>query len=555
MAEAASVIAKSVMPSEPAQNTSRSDFSARHPRTQSTESKEDISKPSDTAGKTDEKIPNSQNSNTQPFSKVYQEKLEKNEKQPREEKKQENKQDRMNHFVAGDMVLLSYKADTLKTAQHQKLSKNTPITTENSKPKTALLQKPKSQKSSEKLPAEKLTAKTETLKGTADRTPVQTALKNTASGKEKSAVLPQKSEGQAHPAKSLEETSLSAKSEKLPIGTPAKKETQQIQNAKDTVHSISKEIHNQQAKQTGENPKNPAVMSRDMHTTQITEKNPAPQTAEIIKKTVQQPISEKIQKTESHKDLSKSAISEDKQRSAVSKENTQTRLKVSEASQTEKNTPAFDNSEKKILSHETAWTHADVHRPSLSAHESSLPQGMTSAKAVSGSSSSAQSVSSGMEPLSPAQQILRSIQTDAAGDTRQIQIALSPAGLGMVRIQFQQTGDDISGVLEVQKTETRREIEKSLPQIVAALDSQGLQVRKIDITGMPNSQQKQSGFEGSQDWGLNHEMSEHEQNRQAATGDASPTENSENIIQDLPGLDLKKNTHSHFASENLNLFA
>ena len=60
------------------------------------------------------------------------------------------------------------------------------------------------------------------------------------------------------------------------------------------------------------------------------------------------------------------------------------------------------------------------------------------------------------EFLSPAQQVLRSIQTDFNNDVRKILLTLNPPGLGMVRIQFQQEGNDISGVLEVQKAEIRK---------------------------------------------------------------------------------------------------
>ncbi len=167
---------------------------------------------------------------------------------------------------------------------------------------------------------------------------------------------------------------------------------------------------------------------------------------------------------------------------------------------------------------------------------------------------SPQSAAGPSETLSPAQQILRGMEGSLSGETRRIDMALVPAGLGMVRINLQREGDEISGLLQIEKTETRREIEKSLPQIIASLDGQGIQIRKIEIASMPNSQQRQSGFEGTNDWSMNREMTEHGQNRNATADPTSNKAGNRSTLQILTH-DKKKAYDNNSSLDNLNLFA
>lgn len=178
----------------------------------------------------------------------------------------------------------------------------------------------------------------------------------------------------------------------------------------------------------------------------------------------------------------------------------------------------------------------------------------TQTTAVNPASSSGPSTSEASAPLSAAQQVLRGIQTSADGEVRTIQVALSPAGLGMVRIQLQREGEEISGVLEVQKAETRREIEKTLPQIISALDSQGLQVRRIEVSSMPNSNQKQQTYDGNDNWALHHEMygQGHSDHR---TGTPSDNEFTSEPALEIVNHSIKRGYDSSEESKNLNLFA
>lgn len=157
-------------------------------------------------------------------------------------------------------------------------------------------------------------------------------------------------------------------------------------------------------------------------------------------------------------------------------------------------------------------------------------------------------------PLSAAQQVLRGIQNSADSDMQTVHLALSPAGLGMVRIQLQREGNEISGILEVQKAEIRREIEKSLPQIVSILDSQGLQVRRIDVNPLANPNHKQQEFETTDQWALQHEMSRQNQFQEKTAG--TPNQNtSSGSAREVINTEIEKGYKSYSGADTLNLYA
>ncbi len=68
-----------------------------------------------------------------------------------------------------------------------------------------------------------------------------------------------------------------------------------------------------------------------------------------------------------------------------------------------------------------------------------------------------------------------------SGPQQRIQLTLTPEHLGTIRITFNQVEDEVVGVLEVQKGQTRREVEQSLPQLISAMQNTGVQVRRIDV--------------------------------------------------------------------------
>ena len=86
------------------------------------------------------------------------------------------------------------------------------------------------------------------------------------------------------------------------------------------------------------------------------------------------------------------------------------------------------------------------------------------------------------ETIKPVDQILQHLNSVSVSDSqRRIQLTLTPEHLGTLRITFNQTEGEIVGLLEVQKNQTRRDIEQSLPELVSAMQSNGVQVRRIEV--------------------------------------------------------------------------
>lgn len=93
----------------------------------------------------------------------------------------------------------------------------------------------------------------------------------------------------------------------------------------------------------------------------------------------------------------------------------------------------------------------------------------------------------------PAEQIIQSIRLNARGPQQEIDISLHPTELGTVRMRFQHADGGLRGVLYVDKVQTRYEIEKELPQIIASLQQNGVQIRRLDVVmNQPQNQQNES---------------------------------------------------------------
>ncbi len=111
-------------------------------------------------------------------------------------------------------------------------------------------------------------------------------------------------------------------------------------------------------------------------------------------------------------------------------------------------------------------------------------------------------------------QILESIQSSISnpvGD-KQITVRLNPPELGEVLIKFQEQENQITGLLEVNKTQTRAEIEQALPQIIRNLSDSGIDIKRLEVVltnsehqeqetlnehSLFNSQQQQHNFDDS----------------------------------------------------------
>ena len=104
----------------------------------------------------------------------------------------------------------------------------------------------------------------------------------------------------------------------------------------------------------------------------------------------------------------------------------------------------------------------------------------------------------------PGEQIIQNLKSNPVVPDRQINISLNPPELGRIRITFQQTDGEITGLLEVEKAQARYDVEKSLPQIIASLQENGVQVQRINVVLDEQSQSNQpknsfaGDFEGTE---------------------------------------------------------
>lgn len=90
---------------------------------------------------------------------------------------------------------------------------------------------------------------------------------------------------------------------------------------------------------------------------------------------------------------------------------------------------------------------------------------------------------------SPAEQIVHRVAAEWNGIDQTIRLTLNPAQLGAVRITFSRINDEVVGMLEVQKADTRREIEQALPQLLSAIQDNGVPLRKIELLQWDANQQ------------------------------------------------------------------
>jgi flagellar hook-length control protein FliK len=81
-------------------------------------------------------------------------------------------------------------------------------------------------------------------------------------------------------------------------------------------------------------------------------------------------------------------------------------------------------------------------------------------------------------------QIFESIHSSPLqqGQNKQITVRLNPPELGSVSIKIQQEQDSqITGLLEVSKSQTRFELEQAMPQLIRHLADCGIQIRRLDV--------------------------------------------------------------------------
>lgn len=111
----------------------------------------------------------------------------------------------------------------------------------------------------------------------------------------------------------------------------------------------------------------------------------------------------------------------------------------------------------------------------------------------------------------PVDQIVQTLQLRTFGAESQIRMTLSPEDLGSIRITFRQIDNEMVGLLEVQKSDTRKEIERSVSQLTAAMESTGLQVRRIEVVPWNNSNNNNAQNPRGEQFGQEYDARNHQE--------------------------------------------
>ncbi|MHC4069361.1 MAG: flagellar hook-length control protein FliK [Planctomycetota bacterium] len=94
------------------------------------------------------------------------------------------------------------------------------------------------------------------------------------------------------------------------------------------------------------------------------------------------------------------------------------------------------------------------------------------------------------------EQIQESIHSSFRTGNQQIVIRLNPPELGKVAIKFAEQGDNIAGLLQVDKPQTRDQIQQVLPEIIQNLQNSGIGIEKLEVV-LTNQQEQQTSKDQS----------------------------------------------------------
>ena len=106
-------------------------------------------------------------------------------------------------------------------------------------------------------------------------------------------------------------------------------------------------------------------------------------------------------------------------------------------------------------------------------------EGQSSAFAMSAKTAGAASFGGVSANIS--EQIYRTVSGSLGQGEQQITIQLNPPELGRVFIKFQEQADQITGLLEVSKIQTKVEIQQALPEIIRNLADCGIVVKRLEV--------------------------------------------------------------------------
>jgi flagellar hook-length control protein FliK len=145
------------------------------------------------------------------------------------------------------------------------------------------------------------------------------------------------------------------------------------------------------------------------------------------------------------------------------------------------------------------------------------------------------------------EQILDTVRAAVRHGDREVQIRLDPPELGTVVVRFREQGANLEGTLEVDRGETRRDLERALPEVIRNLQDAGIHVRRFDVTSgdMPDQgpgkgQAQQGAWSGPHDSGHAREQFATPQTRGSAgerelLKDPTTGDSGERPVQTPPG--------------------
>lgn len=92
------------------------------------------------------------------------------------------------------------------------------------------------------------------------------------------------------------------------------------------------------------------------------------------------------------------------------------------------------------------------------------------------------------------EKMLESVHSSSSQEagTQQITLRLNPPELGLVLIKFEEQENQITGLLEVSKAQTRYEVERALPNIIQNLADSGIEIKRLEV--MLTNQGEQQSF-------------------------------------------------------------
>ncbi len=118
---------------------------------------------------------------------------------------------------------------------------------------------------------------------------------------------------------------------------------------------------------------------------------------------------------------------------------------------------------------------------------------------------------------SVAEQIQDSVRTSLSAGSRQIVIQLNPPELGKVSITFREDAHGVTGLLQVDQPQTRRQLQQALPEIIQNLQDSGVGIKRIEVQLADQQQQynpkDQSAAAGQDAWSGRHSSSNFQSHR------------------------------------------